>query len=111
MLHLNRFLANLSAEYAVSDNDDNQSDHDETEDVVLMDDGDLPQTNTTQTKAAAAVEKAMDDNQLVPFYNRYLLLLRDLQQKTQTYTERHLHDFLAELFHSLQYKNNESEGK
>jgi len=95
-------------EYASSEHDDNSDDDD---DVIVVDDTPKLLTKDTQRKVAAAVEKGMDNNQLVPYFNRYILLMRDQQQRKQTFSEEQLHNFIADNFHSLEYKNDQSDGK
>jgi hypothetical protein len=75
------------------------------DDVKVIED-----TKNSQKKAAA-VEKGMDNNQLVPYFNRYVLLMRYQRQGKKAFGEEQLHDFIAELFHSLEYKNDQSDGK
>jgi hypothetical protein len=69
------------------------------------------QRKETQQKAAAAVEKGMGDDQLVPYYNQYILLMRDQEQQKQSFSVEQLQEFIMELFNSLQYKNDQSDGK
>ena len=86
-------------------------DDDDDDDVIMVENAEQSQTKTTEKKAAAAVEKGMDNSQLTPYYNRYILLLRQQQQSKQTFMEDQLHEFLTELFYSLEYKNDQSDGK
>jgi hypothetical protein len=102
---------NSDNESSGSDNAEEKSDDYDVEDVVLDEDADTPQANGTQNKVAAAVEKGMDDDQLVPYFNRYILISREQRLQKKTFTEEQLHDFIAELFDTLEYKNDESEGK
>jgi len=95
-------------EYASSEHDDNSDDDD---DVIVVEDTPKLLTKDTQRKVAAAVEKGMDNNQLVPYFNRYILLMRDQQQGKQTFSEEQLHNFITDNFHSLEYKNDQSDGK
>jgi hypothetical protein len=110
-----KFRMDLASEYLNSNKDEEKSDPDDSDgddkDVVLVEDADQPQTNGAQRKVAAAVEKGMDDNQLVPYFNRYLLLLREQKLQKKTYSEEQLHEYITELFHSLEYKNDESDGR
>lgn len=81
------------------------------EDVFVTEYTKKSQSKDTQQKAAAAVEKGMDNIELVPYFNRYILLMRDQRQQKQTFREEQLHDFIMDLFQSLEYKNDESNGK
>jgi len=96
-------------EYDNSNNDDN--DHDDDNDVIIVENVDQSQIQGTSQKTATAVEKGMDDKQLVPYFNRYILLIREQQQQKQSSSEEQLHDLITDLFHSLEYKNDESDGK
>ncbi len=93
------------------DNEDDDKEHDDDDDVIIVENVEQSQTQSTSQKVAAAVEKGMDDNQLVPYFNRYILLIREQQQQKQSSTEEQLHVLITELFHSLEYKNDESDGK
>lgn len=101
------------------DDDDDYNDdyndkkaHDDDDDVVIGDDAAQSKTtNNTQKKQAAAVEKGMDDRQLVPYFNKYILLMKEQRQGKQTSTEDQLHDLINDVFHALEYKCNDSEGK
>jgi hypothetical protein len=93
------------------DFDDNKSEHDDDDDVILVEDAEQPKVKDKEEKKAEAVEKGMEDHELVPYYNRYIILIRDQRQQKRTFTEEQLHEFIIELFHSLQYKNNQSDGK
>ncbi len=95
--------------YDNSNKDDN--DHDDDDDVIIVENVDQSQIQGTSQKTAAAVEKGMDDKQLVPYFNRYILLIREQQQQKQWSSEEQLHDLITDLFHSLEYKNDESDGK
>ena len=110
-----KFRMDLGFEYRNSDQDEEKSDPDnddeDDKDVILVEDADQPRTSGTQRKVAAAVEKGMNDNQLVPYFNRYLLLLREQNLQKKTYSEEQLHEYITELFDSLEYKNDESEGR
>ncbi|CAF2695270.1 unnamed protein product [Rotaria sp. Silwood2] len=92
-------------------NRDDDDDDDDDMDVAMVENTDESQKKGPSGKAAAAVEKGMDDNQLVPYFNRYLLLLRDQQQQqSQLLTLEYLNDCMTELFTTLEYKNDESDG-
>jgi hypothetical protein len=53
----------------------------------------------------------MDDRQLVPYFNQYILLMREQRQQKQESTVEQLYDLINDLFHSLEYKNDQSDGK
>ncbi|CAF3865774.1 unnamed protein product [Adineta steineri] len=84
---------------------------DSGDDVIIVEDTEKSQTKPIEEKAAAAVEKGMDNKQLVPYFNRYILLIRDQRHQKQTFTVDQLHEFLTELFNTLEYKTNQSEGQ
>jgi len=109
--NLNDYLSGGNYDYPSSGNDDDDDDDDDKKDVILMEGAEQPQTKTTQEKTAAAVEKGMEDKQLVPYFNRYILLMRDEKQQKKSFSEEQLHEYITELFNSLQYKNDQSEGQ
>ncbi len=98
-------------EYDDSENDDNKSNDDDNDDVIIIDDAERAQSKSTQQKTATAVEKGMTDNELIPYFNRYIRLMREQRQEKATFSEEQLHDFLTDVFNSLEYKNDESNGK
>jgi hypothetical protein len=53
----------------------------------------------------------MEDVKLEPYYNQYILLMRDQKQLKQSFSVEQLQEFIMELFNSLQYKNDQSDGK
>jgi hypothetical protein len=108
---LKRLRTDYSNQYDDSEKDDDKSDHDDDDDVVLIQDAEQPKLKDKEEKKAEAVEKAMETSELKPYYNRYILLMRDQRLQKKTFTEEQLHQFIIELFHSLQYKNDQSDGK
>ncbi|CAF4205421.1 unnamed protein product [Rotaria sp. Silwood2] len=92
-------------------NRDDDDDDDDDMDVAMVENTDESQKKGPSGKAAAAVEKGMDDNQLVPYFNRYLLILREQQQQSHLLTLEYLNDCMTELFTTLEYKNDESDGQ
>ncbi|CAF4640562.1 unnamed protein product, partial [Rotaria magnacalcarata] len=48
------------------------------------------QKNDEPQKLASAVEKGMDNNQLVPYFNRYILILSDQQHQKKSLAEEFL---------------------
>lgn len=99
---MKRFLQELS------DNDD-----DDDDDVVVPDNKEQTQTKTDvkESKKADAVEKPMDEKQLNQFYNEYILLMKDQKQEKHAFTREKLCDILHELFNSLQYQPDQSDGQ
>ncbi|CAF1325124.1 unnamed protein product, partial [Adineta ricciae] len=61
--------------------------------------------------ALGPVEKGINDDELQPYFNRYILLMKDQQKKQQTLKVENLHQYIIELFNSLEYKNNQSKGQ
>jgi hypothetical protein len=53
----------------------------------------------------------MNDNELKSYYNQYISILKEQQQQTKTFTDKQLHQILAQLFRSLQYKSEQPEGQ
>lgn len=104
---LKRFLQELNVddESSGSDNDD--------DDVVITDTKEETQTKTDvkESKKADAVEKPMDEMQLNRFYNEYILLMKDQKQEKHAFTQEKLGDILHDLFNSLQYQPDQSDGK
>jgi hypothetical protein len=92
-------------------NDYDNNEHDDDDDVIIIENAVQSQQKSTQQKTATAVEKGMDISQLVPYFNRYILLMREQRQQNQSSTEEELHDLLTDVFHALEYKNDESDGK
>ncbi|CAF3783268.1 unnamed protein product [Rotaria sordida] len=99
-----------------SDNEDVSDEHedddnDDDDDVIMVENTEESQKQGSSGKAAAAVEKGLDNSQLVPYFNQYLLILRDQQQQCQSLTIDYLNDCMTELFNKLEYKNDESDGQ
>ncbi|CAF3439057.1 unnamed protein product [Rotaria sp. Silwood1] len=109
------FNMDLDNRYPNDESDDNKSnddDDDDDQDVIMVDNTEESQKKGPSGKAAAAVEKGMDDKQLVPYMNRYLLILREQQQQqSQSFTLDYLNECMTELFNTLEYKNDESDGQ
>ena len=55
-------------------------------------------------------EQGMSDEELTAYYNRYIALVNDHQQYTNTFTEEQLKEFIAEPFRSLDYETGEPDG-
>ena len=53
----------------------------------------------------------MTESELISYYNQYMLVLKEQRQQIKPSTDKHLHEILSQLFHSLQYKNEEPEGQ
>ena len=109
------FRANYLNPYANGesddDNDDDMHEHDDDNDVILVENAEQPKVKDKEEKKAEAVEKPMENHELTPYYNRFILLMRDQRLQKKTFSEEQLHEFIIELFQSLQYKNNQSDGK
>lgn len=71
----------------------------------------MSQNQEKKRKPIEAVEKAMTDKEVNTYYNQYLAILKEQRQQTKISSEKQLHSMLAELFHTLQYKNEQSEGQ
>lgn len=78
--------------------------------MVIIPDAEQPETKSKDEKKAEAVEKPMEEKDLTPYYNRYILLMNDQRQRKESCSKEQLHDYLTDLFHALQYKNDESNG-
>jgi hypothetical protein len=100
--------------YSTSDNDDIEEKHDDDDDdddVIMGDDNNESQTTHKQGRQVQAVEKGLNDEQLIPYFNRYILILQDEKQQTKRFTNEQLHDYLTSLFQSLEYSNEQPDGK
>ncbi|UJR29156.1 hypothetical protein I4U23_010370 [Adineta vaga] len=104
---LRQILGNLNLNLLNNVADDNDDDDENNNDDLLFDDNFMQ----VESKAPTIVEKGMDDDELLPYYHRYILLMRDEQRNKQTLKEENLHQYITELFHSLQYKNDQSDGQ
>ena len=94
------------------DEDDRDGDKkDDDDDVMIIPDAEQPQIKDKEGKKAEAVEKAMADHELVPYHNRFILLMKDQTQHKQSCSVEQLNEYFADLFYSLQYKNDQSSGK
>lgn len=96
--------------------DDEEQEDDDEDDYTNFDDDDMyempmPQNKDKKRKAIEAVEKAMTDDELRSYYNEYISVLKDQRQQTRNFTDKQLHEIILQLFHSLQYKNEQSEGQ
>jgi hypothetical protein len=103
------------------DNNDDDGDEDEDEE----DDGDnyrdafeydneeirMPQSKQTERKPVEAVEKPMSDDQLISYFNRYILILQQQRQQISTLSDKQLHEVILELFNTMEYKNDTPDGK
>lgn len=92
------------------ENDSDHEEHDDDSDVVIIPNVEQPKVKDKEERKADAVEKPMEDRDLVPFYNRYILLMKDCKQQKKSCTEEELHEYLTDLFNTLQYKNDQSDG-
>lgn len=100
----------IQARGGVNDSDDDENENDDDNDVVIIPDAEQPETKTKEEKKAEAVEKPMEEKDLTPYYNRYILLMIDQRQHKESCSKEQLNEYLTDLFHSLQYKNDESNG-
>lgn len=98
------------------DEGEEDDDDDDGDDYGLFGDDDvyetpMPQNKDKKRKAIEAVEKSMTDEELTSYYNQYLSILKDQRQQTQNYNDKQLREIISQLFKSLQYKNETSEGQ
>lgn len=104
----------MSNHYAVNNNSNNKSTYKNdrgSNEIIRGNNAEKSQENSTPEKQSFAAEKGLSDDQLVPYYNQYILILRDQQQKKQSFTNEYLNDCMQELFQSLDYKYDQPTGK
>ncbi|CAF3082120.1 unnamed protein product [Rotaria socialis] len=95
-------------------NNNRKSDFDSDDsgnEVLMLDNTHKSQKNDEPQKIASAVEKGMDNNQLVPYFNRYILILSDQQHQKKSFAEEFLYECMTDIFESLEYKNDQSDGQ
>ena len=97
-------------QFAANEDDSDHEEPDDDNDVVIIPGVEQAKTKDKEERKAEAVEKPMEDRDLIPFYNRYILLMKDYKQQKKSCTDEQLHEYLTDLFNSLQYKNDESDG-
>lgn len=97
-------------QFGADENDSDHEEQDDDDDVVIIPGVEQTKSKDKEERKAEAVEKPMEDRDLVPFYNRYILLMKDCKQQKRSCTDEQLHEYLTDLFNTLQYKNNESDG-
>jgi hypothetical protein len=100
-----------SAKRSYSDDDDHDDDDEDYYDDADAYEISMPQNKDKKRKPIEAVEKAMTDKELKSYYNQYILILKEQRQQTKSLSDKQLHEILAQIFHSLQYKNDQSEGQ
>jgi hypothetical protein len=110
-LRTNNFASLFDIEQDDDDDDDKPDVHDDDDDVIIVENAEQPKIKDKEEKKAEAVEKGMENHELIPYFNQYILLMREQRQKKKTFTEEQLHDYITDLFTSLQYKNDHSDGK
>jgi hypothetical protein len=71
----------------------------------------MPQNKDKKRKPIEAVEKAMTDSEIQTYYNQYITVLKDQRQQTKKLSDKQLYEIIAQLFNSLQYKNDQPEGQ
>jgi hypothetical protein len=92
--------------------DDDKPEHDDDDDVVLIENAEQTTVkDKKEEKKAEAVEKPMENHELIPYFNQYILLMRDQRLQKKTFTEEQLNGFIVDLFQTLQYKTDQSDGK
>jgi len=105
-----------SKKFRASKDEDEEEEEEEEEEQEDYGDDDLyvlsmPQNKDKKQKTVQAVENPMDDNELESYYNRFMSVLKEQRQQTKTFSDTQLHEMISQLFHSLQYKNEQIEGK
>jgi hypothetical protein len=115
------FLVCEVCEYDFTDdNDSSKRSHSDDDDDEYIDDDDdyydshetsMPQSKDKKRKPIEAVEKPMDDKELKTYYNQYMSILKEQRQQTKVSTDKQLHQILAQIFRSLQYKHEQPEGQ
>jgi hypothetical protein len=71
----------------------------------------IPQNKDKKRKPIEAIEKPMTDNEVKSYYNQYISVLKDQRQQTKNISDKQLNEIISQLFNSLQYKNEQSEGQ
>jgi hypothetical protein len=106
-------IDNDSSKRSLSDEDENEEDDYDDYNDVNDESFEMPmsQNKDKKRKPIEAVEKGMTDNELKSYYNQYISILKEQQQQTKNFTQKQLHEIISQLFHSLQYKNEQSEGQ
>lgn len=111
------FNSQDSSKRSHSDDDDDNNDNDDDiyndneDDYFDAPEMSMPQNKDKKRKPIEAVEKAMTDKELKTYYEQYISLLKEQRQQAKLSSEKQLHALLAQLFHSLQYKNEQPEGQ
>lgn len=93
------------------DDDDAYIDNDDDDDYVDAPEMPMSQSKDKKRKPIEAVEKPMTDKELKSYYEQYISLLKEQRQQAKLSSEKQLHTILTQLFHSLQYKNEQPEGQ
>jgi len=91
--------------------EENEDDYDYYADADESFEMSIPQNKDKKRKPIEAVEKPMTDNEIKSYYNQYLSVLKDQRQQTKNLSDKQLHEIILQLFNSLQYKNEQSEGQ
>ena len=63
-----------------------------------------------EPKVIEAVEKPMNDAELISYYKKYISVLKEQRQQKQLLTKTKLHEIILQLYRSLQYKHEQPEG-
>ncbi|CAF1109533.1 unnamed protein product [Rotaria sordida] len=112
---------NPSKKFRVDKNEDEEEEEEEEDDdddddnFYDLDDEiyepSMPQNKDKKQKVIEAVEKPMNDNELKLYYNQYISVLKEQRQQTKKLSDKQLNEIILQLFHSLQYKNEQPEGQ
>ncbi|CAF2672897.1 unnamed protein product [Rotaria sp. Silwood2] len=106
---------NPSKKPRVDKSEDEEEEEEDDDDIYGSDnefyEPSMPQSKDKKRKSIEAVEKPMNDNELKSYYNQYISVLKEQRQQTKKISDKQLHEIILQLFHSLQYKNEQSEGK
>ncbi|CAF1122334.1 unnamed protein product [Rotaria sordida] len=110
---------NPSKKFRVDTNEDEEEEEEEEDDdddnFYDLDDeiyeSSMPQNKDKKQKVIEAVEKPMNDNELKLYYNQYISVLKEQRQQTKKLSDKQLNEIILQLFHSLQYKNEQPEGQ
>ena len=101
----------LSKLFPMFNNENDQPMMDDDDDV-MVDNPEGSQEGDSSNTMPTIIEKDMDDERLQSYYNEYILLLKDKQQKENgLHTKEHLYETMTELFNFLEYKYDQSNGK
>ncbi|CAF3388288.1 unnamed protein product [Rotaria socialis] len=93
------------------DNDDDVKDSDDNHYDDKTYETPMSQNKEKKQKSIEAVEKPMNDAELRSYYNEYINILKEQRQQKKLSSDKQLHEIILKLFHSLQYKNEQSEGQ